>query len=452
MAHSNGLIYIDTSTTPHKGVEIADLQTVLGRSTGDLGLLCSDQEWYDNNGTPTLRPVNRINKWAKYKPIKDTTLGVLTSATRKSKDQGFVNIYYQTAEACFNAARSIVDGSVANWAYERPVGGIGVSPLRLLDFSNENSPASPGYNHSAENPFAFVSLGSDPADTNRDVKIDVYFYYRDKEISLADLASFDTFADTYSGTWYWCIFAKVPGTSGVQCWHLFTSDSYGTRLTVGSPSSSQLHGFTHFTCSETAFGTVEAYLGFVCIDDLVEPGHTRYMYAPIGRNISFELDNPTGALYVSLVPQSQSYTGMVLTYGNTGEFNEIVSFASTLYVKYVGSGQPVIHVTERVWGYANGDETTYEMRQTDLTVTSSTNEFYINGAWNSFEGVICDPISDADYVVELKVGSGDSVYMYFNNSADLMISASQERMKITDLATLNDEDYTYVEIINNTPD
>lgn len=46
MANQNGRIFIDTSTTPNKGVEIADLQRVLGRGTGDLGLLCADQEWY----------------------------------------------------------------------------------------------------------------------------------------------------------------------------------------------------------------------------------------------------------------------------------------------------------------------------------------------------------------------------------------------------------------------
>ena len=73
MAHSNGRIYIDPNTT---GVEIADLQQVLGRVTGDLGQLCSDQEWYLDHIDPVtqepvylLRPVNRINKWAKYKPV-----------------------------------------------------------------------------------------------------------------------------------------------------------------------------------------------------------------------------------------------------------------------------------------------------------------------------------------------------------------------------------------------
>ena len=45
--HSNGVIYIDTSTTPHKGVSIADIQQTLGRGVNDIGLLCSDQEWVD---------------------------------------------------------------------------------------------------------------------------------------------------------------------------------------------------------------------------------------------------------------------------------------------------------------------------------------------------------------------------------------------------------------------
>lgn len=85
MAHNNGRIYIDPNTT---GVEIADLQQVLGRGTGDLGLLCSDQEWYDNGGTPTLRPLNppRINKWAKFKPFRNSAIGFSLDKTQASPE------------------------------------------------------------------------------------------------------------------------------------------------------------------------------------------------------------------------------------------------------------------------------------------------------------------------------------------------------------------------------
>ena len=51
--NQNGRIFIDTSTTPHKGVEIADLQQVLGIGSGDLGYIIS------RGGA-----MEKINKWA----------------------------------------------------------------------------------------------------------------------------------------------------------------------------------------------------------------------------------------------------------------------------------------------------------------------------------------------------------------------------------------------------
>lgn len=60
MAHdSNGRIYIDTTTTPNKGVEIADIQAVIGLGyTSVGGLIVHGAEQ------------GKINKWAKYKPIR----------------------------------------------------------------------------------------------------------------------------------------------------------------------------------------------------------------------------------------------------------------------------------------------------------------------------------------------------------------------------------------------
>jgi hypothetical protein len=58
MPHSNGTIYIDTTTTPHQGIDVqGDIAKVLGSSSGDLGTLCMH---------------GSINKWAKYKPVRNT--------------------------------------------------------------------------------------------------------------------------------------------------------------------------------------------------------------------------------------------------------------------------------------------------------------------------------------------------------------------------------------------
>lgn len=60
MPNASGIIYIDTSITPHKGVSIADIQQALG--TGEY------------NTIGGLITYGNINKWAKYKPVRLTAL------------------------------------------------------------------------------------------------------------------------------------------------------------------------------------------------------------------------------------------------------------------------------------------------------------------------------------------------------------------------------------------
>ena len=145
MSNSNGRIFIETRSGVTYGVEIADLQQVLGRGTGDLGLLCSDQEWYDNNGTPALRLVNKINKWAKYKPIRLNKLGLVTDSERLLENYGLTipSAGYGSIDAM------IADLPNADWTYLRPRGkgnGQGGSDewFRLRDFE--------GYFHGAPAP------------------------------------------------------------------------------------------------------------------------------------------------------------------------------------------------------------------------------------------------------------------------------------------------------------
>lgn len=69
MPHSNGRIYIDTTTTPHQGIDVqGDIAKVLGRNTGDVGQLCKDVY---ADGTPA----NRINPDALFRPYELSTPG-----------------------------------------------------------------------------------------------------------------------------------------------------------------------------------------------------------------------------------------------------------------------------------------------------------------------------------------------------------------------------------------
>ena len=121
MANSNGII-----TAPVR--LLADVSSVLGVA-GNLGYLCSNVH-------------GRINKWAKYKPIKFAKKSALTDDERATKNYGITNIPWMTE---FGACVAFIDRTEnelsAYYAYESPTGG-DASPYRLLDFDKYDSNAT----------------------------------------------------------------------------------------------------------------------------------------------------------------------------------------------------------------------------------------------------------------------------------------------------------------------
>lgn len=126
--NTNTHIFIDTSTTPNKGVEIADLQAVLRSSKNTIGGLIT----YGN-----------INKWAKYKPFRSSSLNP-DATTRQNAHYG-LSIASATATDLGSPSSSssflgkLVAGQLV-WDYLRPRGmnggGSGVHEwFRMLDFN-----------------------------------------------------------------------------------------------------------------------------------------------------------------------------------------------------------------------------------------------------------------------------------------------------------------------------
>lgn len=195
MAHSNGRIYIDPNST---GVEIADLQQVLGRSTGDLGQLCSDQEAYIDHyenegaqdydpedestwGTPVwaLRPLNpgRINKWAKYKPIRSIEKAFVTLAQRIAAGHGFS----QVSPLSWSVIQS--NDLPDSFEYLPPRGmGAGLHGedewFRIFDFCHIESDLSQldedGYNHNALPPIDWF-LHIDGMEDAKELSFNIFY-------------------------------------------------------------------------------------------------------------------------------------------------------------------------------------------------------------------------------------------------------------------------------------
>lgn len=120
-----------------KPVSFKDVQSALGVSYTGLAQLCI---------------CDNINKWAMYKPISHTSIGVLSESDRGSKTYGLsavqnakaIDLYKGNIAANdtnFNAAVT----SSYDWKYTKPTGGSS-SPYRLADFVDPTS-STRGYYH-----------------------------------------------------------------------------------------------------------------------------------------------------------------------------------------------------------------------------------------------------------------------------------------------------------------
>ncbi len=126
MSYSNGII-----TAP---VSIYDVQRTLGSSSPDLGTLCKHAN---------------INKFARFKPVKYTSILPITDANRKSVAHGITIPDVVTSSSITGSA--IMDAAGNDWDYEPPTGG-STYPYRLTDFANAEHPSSYGYYHNAVPP------------------------------------------------------------------------------------------------------------------------------------------------------------------------------------------------------------------------------------------------------------------------------------------------------------
>ena len=162
MSHNNGIIKAP--------VAMSDVQAVIGSQSTDLGTLCSHAN---------------INKFARFKPVRYPSVGLITNANRQSVAHGIV--FPDVVRSTSVSGAVIQDAAANDWDYQLPVGGAS-SPYRLSDFGNVESRNSNGYYHGAVPPIQVVyprggwtfSRGS----TQRSLVISIDLDPDDSEINL----------------------------------------------------------------------------------------------------------------------------------------------------------------------------------------------------------------------------------------------------------------------------
>lgn len=149
MAYDNGIVSIETVGGVTYGVSVYDVQRALGRGTTDVGQLCSDLEWYLDHIDPVTnepvyltRRVGKINKWAKYKPVRSGGLKVMTLSDMQDAYFGLDVPIYGTGPITIS---DFLEAFSTAYAY-LPPRGADRNPkewFRLRDFDGYNRAATP---------------------------------------------------------------------------------------------------------------------------------------------------------------------------------------------------------------------------------------------------------------------------------------------------------------------
>lgn len=255
MANDGNRIYIGAT-----GVEIADIQTVLGLSNSDIGALIT-------NGN--------IAPWAKYKPTRANGLNpadwwkgekksIYGSATQKYSYGFSLSEYTSLANL-----KSAMDNNNYGWVYEKPRGasyGTNGEWFRFLDFNE--------YINNATSPFFRFGLEGETFPT-----IDTFpaYLYVDFTRSTNELAAgdFDMFDDWYFGV------AVYGGGSGQLVGKGTSTVAFGQQSDAARCVTMILPVRARGTCYLYPFFS---YNQIVWSDAATEPsGNQRYIPLPFGR-------------------------------------------------------------------------------------------------------------------------------------------------------------------------
>lgn len=231
MSNQNGRIYIDTSTTPNKGVSIADIQTVLSSQSNDIGALIVNGD---------------INPFALYKPVRDPAIGMITRGDFGSLGLGGASnvnaLPYATTINGFVAlytdgdTNSLWKTNRANgWRYHKPRGKAQNEMFRFFDFVkvvSENNQLHPvngiGYNHRAVNPF-----GSFDCVTTVTKNGGAFFASNTRTVPYSGVPEYDiviedinaTINSAYKMLYYGVMLVPEDGQSGVTTTYLIFNNN-----------------------------------------------------------------------------------------------------------------------------------------------------------------------------------------------------------------------------------
>lgn len=246
MANDGNSIYIDTNSTPNRGVEIVDLQQVLGRGENDLGLLCSDKEW--NAAGTALVSANKVNKNAKYKSVRSSKLTAMTDADFQDAYFGLnIPIY---GSGYITSLSTFFDSFASAYSYLPPRGkGNGQSGadewFRILDFNGYNKNARSFVNESGCSfPHQYEYGGAGSLGCNFTLSLNNTVANLRGGVSISDLKLGGSEGTTFSSLYFGLIFKHGTDTPKIITATSTVLSSGGLTLTITDSGGDGLDGLS----------------------------------------------------------------------------------------------------------------------------------------------------------------------------------------------------------------
>ena len=241
-------------------VSIRDVQIATGCGDNDLGTLITNAN---------------INMWARFKPVRYPSVGLITDAQRASVNHGISIPTPETGTSV--TSQKVIDAAAnyGNWAYLKPTGGAS-QPFRLADFANT---ISQGYYHAAQPPiqlnyprggWTFIKGGTS--------KALVMSFDLDPNDSAVNLQSYD-----FMGSLDLRQYKLITYVDGIG---LFEADDFildsegevsGSTIAVMIPSTTGSYSREAYVCMYRTNGNTKEFLPIMANSDYTPDNLTIYI-------------------------------------------------------------------------------------------------------------------------------------------------------------------------------
>lgn len=307
---------------------------------------------------------NRINIWAKYKPMRRTTkVTPFTEAELKALNYGL-------SVTKFTDAASLIAGITNNqdWAYDKPTGASG-EKYCLFDLINPNNNASVGYNANAKSFFLGLQAATSYTKGTGDLTFSAHWNKDNNlpagSIALSDLSDMDGQNINISTFYFGVLLTRTSGGT-TSYLYLTTSEQIGsnnyiTDLTIPAATMSGLDAGNwnaYFFVAKTMCTTPQTNVGTI---------NNTYL-----RNGAYSLPEVGVQPLEVIASSSTANASIVNLVAHAGTSAMVVAEFDILY--RATSGTHTIYASYEIYGAYEmyGKDVLWDNQNLTLTATTTT--------------------------------------------------------------------------------